>query len=150
VTKDAAGPVVRHKFTTPGVYKVTPTVTDPRGARDTKDLLVMVTQTVQCAQAPAQKTGGWRHRHNDDAQKHHYCINDKDAKTKGDRLSMTFEGPRLHLHHGRASNGGSAVMIIDGKLQKGAINFFGKNKQPGFGFKREYRGLGKGGTPSSW
>jgi PKD repeat protein len=57
VTKDAVGPVVRHKFTTPGVSKVTLTVTDPRGARDTKELLVMVTQTVQCAQAPVQKTG---------------------------------------------------------------------------------------------
>jgi len=39
------------------------------------------------------------------------------------------------------------VVIIDGKLQKGAINFFGKNKQPRFGFKREYRGLGEGVHP---
>jgi M6 family metalloprotease-like protein len=143
VPKDAVGPLVRHKFATPGYYRATVTVTDPRGATDRASVMVSATHDVQCAQDPVRRVGGWRHRHSHDAESNHYCVNDRDRKTKGDSLSMRFQGPRLDINYGKRNNGGSAVVILDGD-RRGSVNFHNRSAQPRFGFVREFRGLGTG------
>jgi len=143
VPKDAVGEVVRHKFATAGVYRAVVTVTDPRGATDTDSVKVLVTRRVQCGHPAVDRQGGWRTEHNAQAQREHFCINDEDRRVAGDSMTMRFTGPRIDVNFGKAADGGSAAVFIDGQ-QVGTVWFFKRSQQPEFGFVRGFRGLGPG------
>ena len=139
--KDAMTQKVRYEYAEPGIYWAKLTVTDPRGEDDTARVKVTVTRRVQCGGRDVQRDGGWSVRNHPDAQRKHYCINDKDQQTAGDSLRMAFKGPRLQVNFGRAQNGGTAQVFVDGE-RIGQVSFTGPSAGPTFGFKKLFTGLG--------
>jgi immune inhibitor A len=142
VTKDAVGPRVKHEFADPGVYKVRLTVTDPRGKTDTATKTIRVFKNLQCAQRKVTKTGGWKSRHGSAGQFNHHCDNAPDG-TAGDTMSLDFQGPRIGLKWGRAKQGGTARVLVDGE-RIGQVSFKGRSAEPRFDGLRIFTGLGGG------
>ena len=142
VTKDAVGPKVKHEYADPGVYKVKLTVTDPRGKTDTAKKKVRVFQNVQCAQKKVTRTGGWESRHDSGGDFNHHCDN-APGGTGGDTMSLDFKGPRIGLRWGRAKEGGTAQVLVDGE-RIGQVSFKGRTAEPKFDGLRIFKGLGAG------
>jgi hypothetical protein len=142
VTKDAVGARVDHEFADPGVYKVRLTVTDPRGETDRALRKVRVYKNIQCARPKITRSGGWENVHSPAAERNHYCENSP-GKTAGDTMSLDFQGSRVALKWGRAKDGGSAQVLVDGE-RIDTISFKSRSAEPKFRDLQVFKGLGSG------
>uniref|UniRef100_UPI002B26D519 PKD domain-containing protein n=1 Tax=Nocardioides sp. TaxID=35761 RepID=UPI002B26D519 len=140
---DATGEQATVKFTQPGRYTVTLTVTDEAGNSSTATKRVRVLRYVACKNGRVDRVG-WKVKKDSDAIRNVYCktVNKKRAKRE---ITFTFSGQQLQVVHGKARKGGFAKVIIDGQARK-KLNFRTKAAGSGITFRkvRTYGGLGSG------
>jgi len=141
-TKDATGTVVRTRYKLPGRVKVILTVTDPLGATDVVKKRILVQRLIACQSKKVSELGSWRVVKSPKAPRGNYCDNAGRGRGK-DVLKLTVKGPRLEVFHGRARQGGTAKVFVDGKLV-GKVTFYKFTTKPKIRFHRVFKGLGAG------
>ena len=140
---DATGKTVRTTFRKPGWRQVSLTVTDEGGRSDTVTQRVLVRRATSCWAGKVKKQGSWRLvKKQGAAPNGDYCDNRGRGKGK-DVLTMRFQGPQLDVYHGRAKQGGRAIVYIDGK-KRGSVNFTANRNTPKFRYHRVFKDLGDG------
>ena len=141
---DATGKTATVTYAKPGVYTVELTVADEAGNTSTDTKRVRVLRYVPCSNDAVDRVG-WKIKRGASSPRGGFC------KTTGKRkapheVTYTFKGQALQILIGKASKGGFAKVIIDGKSKK-QLNFRTKNAGQPITFKRlrTYGKLG-GGT----
>ncbi len=141
---DATGETATVTYAEPGVYTVELTVADEAGNTATDTKKVRVLRYVPCSNDEVDRVG-WKIKRGASSPRGGFC------KTVGKRkapheVTYTFKGQALQILIGKASKGGFAKVLIDGKSKK-QLNFRTKNAGQPIEFKRlrTYGKLG-GGT----
>ncbi len=138
---DATGAKVSTRFRTPGVRRITLTVTDPQGASSTTTRSVRVWRELACNQRRVARHGSWRTVARNDYWGS-YC--DNRGKRKGaDTLRARFTGPLMRVVFGQARTGGTAKILIDGR-KRGVIRFKRGSSSTPVMTTKSYRKLGQG------
>ena len=141
-TQDATGATVTRTWSTPGIYDVVLTVTDPDGAVAQDTVRVQVGKRVSAAGGAVARGGSWRISRSADARGASY-VDNLGTGSGRDRLTIRFTGPRLALQYAKATAGGVARVIVDG-VEVGRVKFAGSRTKPDFGYSRAFGGLGDG------
>lgn len=138
---DATGRSLRTKLPA-GPQRITLTVTDEGGKTDTVTRKVPVRRAIGCLDRSVDATGSWRRVRSDDAPRgRDWCDNAGRGRGR-DTLATTVRGGKVGVTFGRASGGGSAVVIVDGE-RVGVLSFAGRGSTPSFA-TRTFTGLGAG------
>ncbi|MAS55881.1 MAG: hypothetical protein CMJ44_14890 [Pimelobacter sp.] len=143
-TVDATGRQATVKFRKPGRYSVRLTVTDEAGNSASTSKRVRVLRYVACRSRSVERQGSWKVRKDASVPRGSYC----DTSGKGKRRSVitySFTGQKLQILQGKASSGGFAKVIVDGKKRK-QLNFRSKDGTDDIAFDkvRTYGKLGRG------
>ncbi len=140
---DATGAKASTKFRSPGLRRITLTVTDPQGRSDTSSRYVRVWKELECGKRGVAKRGSWRPLARSGSRYWgSYCDNRGKGKGK-DTLTAKFSGGRLRVVFGQARSGGIAKILIDGRGH-GRIRFGGGDSSVPVMSTKNFNGLGDG------
>ena len=140
--KDSTKAKPKVRFKTPGYKRVSLTVTDSSGRKDTSTERILVRRAVKCGSPRVGKTGSWRKVRSLNAPNGKYCDNLGSGRG-ADTLTYQFRGPQIDVYHGKVRGGGKAAVYVDGK-RRGTIDFSGKKSQLRFKSHHVVKGLSKG------
>ncbi|MBB6627962.1 immune inhibitor A [Nocardioides sp. KIGAM211] len=139
---DATGKVVRTRFAKAGYRTVALTVTDAGGKSTTVKKRVLVRREIACGARRVAQQGSWRTVRDDRVRGGQYCDNLGSGRGK-DVLDLKFQGQQVDVWFGRATGGGAAKIVIDGR-KVGTISFAGNRTRPRLTAHKAFTRLGKG------
>jgi PKD repeat protein len=139
---DAVGMRVRTSFKEPGYRTISLTVTDAGGKSTTVRKRVLVRHEVACNVSRVDRPGSWRTVRDGRVRGGSYCDNAGRGSGR-DVMSLSFRGPQVDVWFGRATGGGTAKVLIDGK-RVGTLSFAGAHARPVLTAHRIFSGLGQG------
>jgi hypothetical protein len=143
-TVDATGRTATPTFSTPGTRRITLTVTDPQGGRSVSTGSLVVRRELDCRTNAVSRHGSWRTRPGTSSTYYWLDYCDNQGRGSGsDTLTSSFTGSRLQVVYARARTGGTARIVIDGKVA-GRIAFDGGSSSTPAMTSRVFTGLGGG------